>query len=35
MTKGDYVADIKRWIETATEKQTRLLWVFAKNYLKK
>lgn len=35
MTKDEYVADIKKWIEAATEKQARLIWVFVKNYLKK
>ena len=35
MSKDDYVAAVKNWMESATESQARLIWVFAKNYLKK
>ena len=35
MSKDDYVAAVRSWLESATEKQARLIWVFAKNYLKK
>ena len=35
MTKDEYVAAVEEWIEAATKKQARLIWVFVKNYLKK
>ncbi len=35
MTKDEYVADIKKWIEAATEEQVNLIWLFAKSSLKK
>lgn len=35
MEKSDYMADLKKWLEKATEQQARMIWIFAKYHLKK